>query len=202
MIKLKKILEAKDYRDVSNKFKSVLDNLPDKAFTTKNIEKIIKKLREKRPDSAMAYAKDAFGWLMKEDIVDQAFLDAKPVNEDGHTDVASAKRKLKLSIEDAQQVLEKLESMESEDSLPSWWMNKVTLAADYLNTSRDYILNPDTEELDEKFNIRKSSCKQSDGDSGTHTLSYRTKKGKQRSACHTSKKQAQDQVKAIKGPRR
>ena len=59
MIKLKKILEAKDYRDVSNKFKSVLDNLPDKAFTTKNIEKIIKKLREKRPDSAMAYAKDA-----------------------------------------------------------------------------------------------------------------------------------------------
>ena len=65
------------------------------------------------------------------------------LNEDGHTDVASAKRKSKLSIEDATQTLEKLESMKSEDSLPSWWMDKVTLASNYLNTSRDYLLNPD-----------------------------------------------------------
>ena len=33
--------------------------------------------------------------------------------------------------------------MKSEDSLPSWWMDKVTLASNYLNTSRDYLLNPD-----------------------------------------------------------
>ncbi len=140
--------------------------------------------------------------LIKEDIVDQAFHDAKPINEDGHTDVASAKRKLKLSIEDAKEMLEKLEGMDSEGDLPSWWMGKVTIASDYLNKCRDYFLNPDTEELEEKFNIRKSSCKQSDGDSGTHTISYTTKKGKKMRACHTSKKQAQDQVKAIKGPRR
>lgn len=140
--------------------------------------------------------------LLEEDIVDQAFHDAKPINEDGHTDVASARRKLKLSVEDATQMLDYLEGMESEDDLPSWWMGKITIAADYLNKCRDYLLNPDTNELDEKFNIRKSSCKQSDGDSGSYTLSYKTKKGKHRSACHTSKKQAQDQVKAIKGPRR
>ena len=60
------LLENK-YRDVSNKFKDALDRLPDRAFTSKNIEKLIKKMREKRPDAAMAYAKDAFGWLMKED---------------------------------------------------------------------------------------------------------------------------------------
>ena len=36
--------------------------------------------------------------------------------------------------------------MDSEESLPSWWMNKVTLASDYLNTSRDYLLNPDKKE--------------------------------------------------------
>ena len=37
--------------------------------------------------------------------------DLKPfkVNEDGHTDVPSAIRKLKLSIEDSQQLLQKLE---------------------------------------------------------------------------------------------
>ena len=64
-IELAKLNENK-YRDVSDKFKDALDRLPDKAFTTKNIEKLIKKMREKRPDAAMAYTKDAFGWLMKE----------------------------------------------------------------------------------------------------------------------------------------
>ena len=66
-IELSKLNENK-YRDVSDKFKDALDRLPDKAFTTKNIEKLIKKMREKRPDAAMAYTKDAFGWLMKESI--------------------------------------------------------------------------------------------------------------------------------------
>ena len=36
------LLENK-YRDVSNKFKDALDRLPDRAFTSKNIEKLIKK---------------------------------------------------------------------------------------------------------------------------------------------------------------
>jgi len=69
------------------------------------------------------------------------------LSEDGHTDVASAKRQLKLSMEDAKQTLEKLESMNSEDSLPSWWMNKIAIASDYLNTCRDYILLPDDKEI-------------------------------------------------------
>ena len=62
------------------------------------------------------------------------------VNEDGHTDVPSAIRKLKLSIEDSQQILQKLESMNQEDSLPAWWTDKVTLASNYLNKSRDDLL--------------------------------------------------------------
>ena len=68
--------------------------------------------------------------------------DRKPfkVNEDGHTDVPSAIRKLKLSIEDSQQILQKLKSMNQEDSLPAWWTDKVTLASNYLNKSRDYLL--------------------------------------------------------------
>ena len=147
--------------------------------------------------------------LSEDSFVDQAFHNAKPINEDGHTDVASAKRKMKLAIEDAKQLLERLETMDSEGDLPSWWMGKVTLASDYLNKCRDYLLNPGDETAEyggdaikEKFNIRKQSCKQSDGDAGTHVISYRTKKGKMRRACHTSKKQAQDQVKAIKGPGR
>lgn len=65
------VTEGGDYKDVSNKFKKTLDNLPDKAFTTKNIEKLIKATKEKRPDAAMAYAKSAFGWLMKEGKVNE-----------------------------------------------------------------------------------------------------------------------------------
>ena len=37
------------------------------------------------------------------------------LTEDGHTDVASARRKLKLSIEDAQETLQSLEQMNSEE---------------------------------------------------------------------------------------
>ena len=74
--------------------------------------------------------------------------DRKPfkVNEDGHTDVPSAIRKLKLSIEDSQQLLQKLESMDKESSLPAWWTDKITLASNYLNKSRDYLLNSELSE--------------------------------------------------------
>ena len=63
------------------------------------------------------------------------------INEDGHTDVPSAIRKLKLSIEDSQQLIQKLSSMDKETALPSWWTDKITLASNYLNKSRDYLLN-------------------------------------------------------------
>ena len=61
------------------------------------------------------------------------------LNEDGHTDVPSAVRKLKTSMEDAMEILSALEHM-PDTELPSWWMSKITLAADYLNKSRDYLL--------------------------------------------------------------
>ena len=79
--------------------------------------------------------------------------DRKPfkVNEDGHTDVPSAIRKLKLSIEDSEELIKKLESMDKESSLPAWWTDKITLASNYLNKSRDYLLNSN---LDEKFDIK------------------------------------------------
>ena len=69
------------------------------------------------------------------------WLRESTLNEDGHTDVPSAKRKLKLAIEDCQDLLKQLESTDGEASLPSWWTSKITLAADYLNKCRDYLLN-------------------------------------------------------------
>ena len=62
------------------------------------------------------------------------------LNEDGHSDIPSACRKLKTSIEDASDMLRVLEAADPEGNLPSWWMSKVTLAANYLNKARDYLL--------------------------------------------------------------
>ena len=72
----------------------------------------------------------------------------RTINEDGHTDIPSAARKMKLAIEDAGQILAALEGGQGE--LPSWWMSKVTIAADYLNKARDYLLVP-SQEMEEKL---------------------------------------------------
>ena len=56
--------------------------------------------------------------------------------------------------------------------------------------------------IKEKYNIRKQSCTQSDGDKGNTVLYYTDKKGKKRSACHTSKKRAKGQIAAIEAPPR
>ena len=64
----------------------------------------------------------------------------RTINEDGHTDVPSAARKMKLAIEDAGQILQGLQAVDGE--LPAWWMSKITLASEYLNKARDYLLVP------------------------------------------------------------
>ena len=64
------------------------------------------------------------------------------ITEDGHTDVASAKRSMKLVAEDAQEVLQMLTMLNDEDSLPSWWMNKIAVVRNDINKARDYLKNP------------------------------------------------------------
>ncbi len=76
-----------------------------------------------------------------EDVTSGETLDSpRTINEDGHTDIPSAARKMKLAIEDAGQILAALEG--GQGDLPAWWMSKVTMAADYLNKARDYLLVP------------------------------------------------------------
>ena len=69
--------------------------------------------------------------------------DGMRINEDGHTDVPSAARKMKLAIEDAGQILQGLQAVDGE--LPAWWMSKITIASEYLNKARDYLLTPSQE---------------------------------------------------------
>ena len=74
----------------------------------------------------------------------------KQVREDGHTDVASAIRSCKTTIEDAGQMLSKLQMMNPEGDLPSWWMKKIAVASDSMNKLRDYLLVPSVTEQDER----------------------------------------------------
>lgn len=73
--------------------------------------------------------------------------DSMTLQEDGHTDVASAMRKMKVSIENAEQLLQALSQMPPEGDLPSWWMSKATLAANYISKMRDYLLLSEKSQL-------------------------------------------------------
>ena len=64
------------------------------------------------------------------------------IKEDGHTDVASAVRQCKTIVEDATQMMGKLQSMNGEESLPTWWTNKLAVASNSMNKIRDYLLVP------------------------------------------------------------
>ena len=76
---------------------------------------------------------------------EEAELD-ETIKEDGHTDVSSAIRQCKTVLEDAMQIMGKLKSMSGEDSLPTWWTNKLAVASNSMNKMRDYILVPSVQE--------------------------------------------------------
>ena len=78
------------------------------------------------------------------------------VKEDGHTDVASSKRKVMIMVDDSNKLLNKLNGMNKEDSLPSWWSDKITLSQNYLQKATNYLLNPVEEAIDYKKNTPKS----------------------------------------------
>ena len=79
---------------------------------------------------------------------DEVEHDGEELDEDGHTDVASAIRKCMTVTEDAQDINSKLQTMSTEDSLPSWWTNKLAVASNDMNKMRDYIVNPVQEEIE------------------------------------------------------
>ena len=112
-------------------------------------EKIAKKLP--MDDFKKRYGKDAMAVKMA--TATNIVKKKSDMKEDGHTDVASAIRQCKTVTEDAMQILQKLKSMSPEESLPSWWTNKLAVASNSMNKLRDYFLVPSVSEeveLDEK----------------------------------------------------
>ena len=88
----------------------------------------------------------------------EALKEVSKLKEDGHTDVASAIRKCKTAIEDASQLLSKLQGMDPEGGLPSWWNSKLAIASNSMNKLRDYLLVPSVtrEDFDDINRLRRS----------------------------------------------
>ena len=123
--------------DLVNAAANVLGEKLDKEDEPK-VKKIIGKLK-KASDAHAGQAKDL----------------EKAISEDGHTDVASAIRQCKTIVEDATQMMPKLQSMNPEDALPTWWTNKLAVASNSMNKLRDYFLVPTSESLEDELDEMK-----------------------------------------------
>ena len=61
------------------------------------------------------------------------------IQEDGHTDVASAQNNVKVAMSALTKMSGELAKLNPEDALPSWWTNKVAVAVDKLDGMADYL---------------------------------------------------------------
>jgi hypothetical protein len=61
------------------------------------------------------------------------------IQEDGHSDVVSMKNKVKIAMSALEKMETELNKLSDEDSLPTWWTNKVAVAVDKLDGMADYI---------------------------------------------------------------
>ena len=146
-------------RMVKNRAKFTYDEL-EKAIKKKDIRALKSKLRHDQPYSIAIFNQITGKKLPKTTRDIRSFLDNEfmneSVNEDGHTDVASSKRKVMIMVDDSNKLLNKLNGMNKEDSLPSWWSDKITLSQNYLQKATNYLLNP-VESVNE--NLRQSDKK-------------------------------------------
>jgi len=126
------LIPALDTRSYDSNSFYFLDNYPKENKLRKRLVDVLYGLRNK---------------------MDKAQLEN--INEDGHTDVASSKRKVMIMVDDSNKLLNKLNGMNKEDSLPSWWSDKITLSQNYLEKATNYLLNP-VESVNEFRNKREA----------------------------------------------
>ena len=79
--------------------------------------------------------------------------------EDGHEDVSSSKGMAQVIGEDAQLISQELNKKSSDETLPTWWTNKLATSAHNMNAARDYITNDIKEGKDDAYAIGMSVAK-------------------------------------------
>ena len=101
--------------------------------------------------------------LINHEIIEE--IEVEELDEDGHTDVASAKNQVKVAMSAMNKMNIELSKLNDEDSLPSWWTNKVAVAVDKLDGMADY-LDTQVEEVElDEGKMKQFHMMQTDGKS-------------------------------------
>ena len=105
------------------------------------------KSKKKRRDMAIA------AYLSR----NEALLDRvdEILTENGHTDVASMKTKVAIAYKALEKMQGELEKLGDEDSLPTWWTNKVATAVSRIDDMADYI----DSQVDESYTLNEKKIK-------------------------------------------
>lgn len=61
------------------------------------------------------------------------------VVKDGHTDVDSARKSVMVTIQHCEMILAGLEGMDMEESLPTWWTNKIAISEYEIVSAANYL---------------------------------------------------------------
>jgi ribosomal protein L37E len=77
------------------------------------------------------------------------------LNETGHDDVKSAKNQVQIAMSALQKMSGELGKLNDEDSLPTWWTNKVAVSVDKLDGMADYL---DTQVESKQVNEESMKC--------------------------------------------
>tara|TARA_Y100000004_G_scaffold185064_1_gene234767 strand:- start:97 stop:1263 length:1167 start_codon:yes stop_codon:yes gene_type:complete len=102
------------------------------------------KSKEKRKDMAIA------AYLSKnESLLDKVNI---ILSEDGHADVVSMRNKIEIAQKALAKMQSELSKLGDEDSLPTWWTNKVATAVSRIDDMSDYLdTQVEEHQLDEKI---------------------------------------------------
>ena len=131
-----------DLKEVLDKDADMGDYIKD--FQKSDAPQFKGKSKEKRKDMAIA------AYLSKnESLLDKVNI---ILSEDGHADVVSMRNKIEIAQKALAKMQSELSKLGDEDSLPTWWTNKVATAVSRIDDMSDYL---DTQvegyQLDEKI---------------------------------------------------
>ena len=148
-------------------------------YYTEPVQKHVEKAEKSKSLHHLKRAEKTMNQITSAKKAAREFGEETEILEDGHADVASAMRKCKTIMEDAGDIQTRLAMMGTTDSLPSWWTNKLAVAAAYMDSMRDYLLYPtmgegmekqrqiksrmgkmDTSEMDPRLKLPKPKDKQ------------------------------------------
>lgn len=73
----------------------------------------------------------------------------KELKEDGHIDVPSMKRLCKVITNNVNDIDMKLDEMSGDESIDTWWTNKMSASSTLIESCRNYIMNPVEEQKEE-----------------------------------------------------